>query len=82
MSYNKLLVSNENGVATITLNRPEVLNALDQEIEAELGAAIREAGEDESVRVLVIAGAGRALCAGRDQKGMRPPQGQGRGPRS
>ncbi len=84
MSYKKILLNRENGIATITLNRPEVLNALDHEIEVELGQAIREAGDDEGVRVLVITGAGRAFCAGRDQKSVagssqkqyRPPPGE------
>ena len=74
MTYKKLLVSKENGVATITLNRPEVLNALDGEIEAELGMAIKETGDDEAVKVLVITGAGRGFCAGRDQRGAMASQ--------
>ncbi|MEM4700355.1 MAG: enoyl-CoA hydratase/isomerase family protein [Candidatus Nezhaarchaeales archaeon] len=56
----------EDGVAWITINRPEVLNALNSEAHAQLRGALRRAEEDESVRVVVLTGEGRAFCAGAD----------------
>jgi enoyl-CoA hydratase/carnithine racemase len=54
------------GIATITLNRPEKLNALGIRMYAELRDAVREAGADDTVGVVVIRGNGRAFCAGGD----------------
>ena len=61
----KVLVEADGGVLTITLNRPEALNALDDELLDELLAAWSSAA-DPSVRSVVLAGAGRAFCAGAD----------------
>ncbi len=57
-----------NGVATITLNRPEVYNALNDEITFELQDAFKEVGRDDRVRVVVFTGEGKAFCAGQDLK--------------
>ena len=54
------------GVATVTLNRPERLNAITDELVADLAAALRAAWDDEAVRVIRLRGAGRAFCAGYD----------------
>jgi len=54
------------GVATITLNRPERLNALTFEVYRELTDTIAEIGQDKEVRVVVVTGAGRAFCSGGD----------------
>jgi enoyl-CoA hydratase/carnithine racemase len=54
------------GVATITLNRPERLNALTFDLYDELRRAFREAGSDRGVRALVVTGAGKAFCSGGD----------------
>jgi len=70
-------------VATITLNRPKVLNAVNRQLSEELGRALSMSGEDPSVRVVVLKGAGRAFSAGADLKerfstpGMKPnPEGE------
>jgi 2-(1,2-epoxy-1,2-dihydrophenyl)acetyl-CoA isomerase len=57
-----------NGVATITLNRPEVYNALNDEITYELQDAIKGVAKDQSVRVVVLTGEGKAFCSGQDLK--------------
>src|SRR5260370_21313951 len=56
-------LSIENGIATITLNRPEKLNALSGTMREDLLRALRQAGDDTTCRVVVITGAGRAFCA-------------------
>ena len=56
----------DNGVLTITLNRPEVLNSLDESLTLGLVDAMHEAKTDSTVRAVVITGAGRAFCAGAD----------------
>lgn len=55
-------------VATITLDRPEVMNALNREMYAELEQAFREAHRDPEVRCVILTGAGRAFCSGDDVK--------------
>ncbi|MGH2528291.1 MAG: enoyl-CoA hydratase-related protein, partial [Actinomycetota bacterium] len=55
-------------VRRLTLNRPEVLNALSSELVEAMSAALARAATDETARVLVIRGAGRAFCAGYDLK--------------
>jgi enoyl-CoA hydratase/carnithine racemase len=64
---NDLLYSVEESIATITLNRPERMNALTHELEAELHRAFDKADSDRAVRVIILTGAGRAFCAGYDQ---------------
>ncbi len=61
-----LLVERTDGVTTLTLNRPDTMNALSVELKEALLAALTEAGGDESVRAVVLAGAGRAFCVGQD----------------
>jgi enoyl-CoA hydratase/carnithine racemase len=59
------------GAVTLTLNRPAALNALSEAMLAALKAELDAAARDETVRVVVIAGAGKAFCAGHDLKEMR-----------
>lgn len=68
MTYKDLLLKKRGGVATITLNRPERLNALGDQTTMELCAACEEAIKDPKIRVLVLTGAGDAFCAGGDYK--------------
>jgi enoyl-CoA hydratase len=56
------------GVALLTLNRPQAMNALSRELLDALARAIDELGADDAVRVLILTGAGRAFCAGLDLK--------------
>ncbi len=68
-NYSTLLYSVANSVLTITLNRPEVYNALNEQMKKELNDALREAEKDPNVRCLVIRGAGdKAFCSGQDLK--------------
>ncbi len=61
----------DRGVLRLTLNRPEAFNALSDAVLDALWAALQRAGTDETLRAVVIAGAGRAFCAGHDLKEMR-----------
>lgn len=61
-----LQVERNGAVATVTLNRPEALNALDTATKVELRDTLRQLAEDPSVRAVVLAGAGRAFCVGQD----------------
>lgn len=66
-----LLRSDAEGVATLTLNRPAQFNSLSEEMLAELQTALDVLSRDKAVRAVVIAGAGKAFCAGHDLKQMR-----------
>ncbi|NCM97945.1 MAG: enoyl-CoA hydratase/isomerase family protein, partial [Rhodobacterales bacterium] len=64
MAYQTITVSVADEIGLITLNRPEVMNALSSQMRAELLAAVVDVGA--SARVLVLTGAGRAFCSGQD----------------
>jgi len=66
-----LLREDSGGIATLTLNRPKHYNALSEELLAQLQSMLAAIAADESVRLVVIAGAGSAFCAGHDLKQMR-----------
>jgi len=61
-----VLTSREGSITTITLNRPEVMNAFDASLAAEVADAVGAAAEDASCRAIVLTGAGRGFCAGAD----------------
>lgn len=71
MSEPLVLQGRVGDVVTLTLNRPEQFNALSEEMLAALSTALEGLAGDESLRCLVIAGAGRAFCAGHDLRQMR-----------
>ena len=66
MEYVHIIFKKEDGVGRITLNRPEVLNAMHPDLLVELRAALKDVEEDGSIRVATITGAGRAFSAGAD----------------
>jgi enoyl-CoA hydratase/carnithine racemase len=66
-----LLRSDAEGVATLTLNRPAQFNCLSASLLSELQDAVDEIGADRAIRVVIIAGAGKAYCAGHDLKELR-----------
>jgi len=66
MQFETIVYETDGRIATITLNRPEKLNALSSALQEELVAGLRLAEADHEVRVIVLRGAGRAFCAGYD----------------
>jgi enoyl-CoA hydratase/carnithine racemase len=66
MAYETILTSLDAGVLTLTLNRPEALNAYTATMGAELADAFVQADADDAVRVVIVTGAGRGFCAGAD----------------
>ncbi|RYP88390.1 enoyl-CoA hydratase [Nocardioides guangzhouensis] len=68
MSDQPVLLEVADGVATITLNRPDAMNSLDVATKEALLEAVRSAAEDDAVRCVVLSGSGRAFCVGQDLK--------------
>jgi 2-(1,2-epoxy-1,2-dihydrophenyl)acetyl-CoA isomerase len=68
MNYQTILFTNENGIATITLNRPDVFNAFNEQLSNDVNDALKQVSRDKSIRVLVFTGAGKAFCSGQDLK--------------
>jgi len=75
MDYQDVRYEVADGVATVTLSRPEVLNSFTRPMSAELQDALRRASEDASVRALLLTGAGRGFCAGQDLAEAVPSDG-------
>jgi enoyl-CoA hydratase/carnithine racemase len=71
MPYEQIIYDVHDAVATITMNRPERLNAWTPLMGRELYDAFQTAGEDPAVRVIVVTGAGRGYCAGADMANLR-----------
>jgi enoyl-CoA hydratase/carnithine racemase len=69
MQFETVLVDVDAGVATLTLNRPDAMNAFDQTMDREFHEAMWLLEADEAVRVIVVTGAGRAFCSGIDLSG-------------
>ena len=74
--YNSLLYTNTDGVCTITLNRPDVYNAFNEELSAEFIDALKKTAKDESIRVVVLTGAGKAFCSGQDLQDVKKSEGK------
>jgi 2-(1,2-epoxy-1,2-dihydrophenyl)acetyl-CoA isomerase len=70
MELTSVIYEKRGSVAHITLNRPDVFNAFDETQSYDLQAALKEAGKDAEVRVLVLSGAGKAFCSGQDLKAI------------
>src|SRR3954468_4378506 len=70
-NYKTLLLSESDGIATITFNRPDKRNAVSFELVADLMLALTEVEESASAQVLIITGAGKAFCAGMDLEDLR-----------
>src|SRR5947207_14461865 len=66
MTYENILFASANGIARLTLNRPERLNSFNDAMHAEVRDALARVKTDASVRVLLLTGAGRGFCAGQD----------------
>jgi enoyl-CoA hydratase/carnithine racemase len=73
-TYETILFEKKEGVATITLNRPEAMNAITTRMNIEVGEALDDAEKDESVRAIVLTGKGRAFCVGADLKSVQQEQ--------
>lgn len=72
MEFKNTLYEKSEGIATITINRPQALNALNEETLKEISSRIADAKQDENIRVIVFTGAGdRAFCAGADLNMMK-----------
>jgi len=69
MSYQNILLEAADGIAHLTLNRPQSLNSLNKGLIDDIRAALRALAKDGSVRALIVSGAGRGFCAGADLAG-------------
>jgi 2-(1,2-epoxy-1,2-dihydrophenyl)acetyl-CoA isomerase len=70
MAYKCLLYEQSGNITTITLNRPDVFNAFNDEQSYELQDALKTAKKDDNTRVIVLTGAGKAFCSGQDLKAI------------
>jgi len=66
MAYETIVLEKKDGIATITFNRPKVFNAYSEQMSQDLKEAVRDVGEDEGVRVLILRGSGNNFMAGAD----------------
>lgn len=77
MAYRDLLYEVSDNIATVTLNRPDRLNAISAGMLASFSEAFREADHDRNVRVIILTGAGRGFCSGLDLKEQGQASGDG-----
>jgi Enoyl-CoA hydratase/carnithine racemase len=77
MIYDTITLETKNGVATLTLNRPDAYNAFNDAMGEEVGDALGQAARDDGVRALLLTGAGKAFCAGQDLKSIEPDRSLG-----
>ena len=75
MAFEHILYEVDQGVANLTLNRPDVLNSFNRAMAAEVRQALSGAGADAEVRAVLLTGAGRAFCAGQDLAEAMPKEG-------
>src|SRR6478736_836499 len=78
VEYETILYALDEGVLTVTLNRPDVLNAFNRKMTDEIQDALKKAERDPQVRCIVFTGAGRAFSSGEDLK-ARQAEGEGKG---
>ncbi len=71
----EIIVTKENGLATLKLNRPEVFNSFNQKMAFDLQKALDDCAQDDSVRCIVLTGEGKAFCAGQDLAEATDPKG-------
>ncbi len=81
MSYEQICYDVDDSIATVTLNRPEKLNAWTRQMEHEVRAAMTAASSDEAVRAIILTGAGRGFCAGADMDMLDNVSASGADPR-
>src|SRR5215470_3405323 len=77
MAYETILYELVDCICTITLNRPDRLNAWTRQMHLDLKDAMHKAGADPGVRVIILTGAGRGFCAGADMGGLQAIQAGG-----
>tara|TARA_B100000315_G_scaffold239549_2_gene258486 strand:+ start:13576 stop:14382 length:807 start_codon:yes stop_codon:yes gene_type:complete len=80
MSYEFLNLERDDQVAVITLNRPQTLNSLNKGLQEDINAASEEIFNDDSVRAVILTGAGRGFCSGADLSGRGGARGEQSGP--
>jgi len=79
MSFETILLEKKENIGVLTLNRPERMNAMNEQMEAEVVQALKEVDQDDEIRVLVVTGAGKAFCAGADMGRMSGEERKPRG---
>lgn len=74
MQYETILLEVKGGIATLTLNRPDVFNAFNEQQSFDVIDALKKVEKDKSIRVLIVTGAGKAFCSGQDLKSIAGAQ--------
>lgn len=75
MTFKTIIFEKKNHIARITLNRPERMNALNEQMFDEINAALEDIAMDDDIRVMILTGAGKAFCASADIKDLGPGKG-------